>query len=209
MNLCEWSNGRCSSTGFIFWVSRVKTLSALCCMHTEVRFRWAEAGEPRRDRILRPSGSQAELWPRLARRRHANGRVQTGSSVFRQKQRCKTGNKKHCFSSLHKQLSATFNSRGLHCFQVGLHSIQALRWCTMGSHAMRCSWGTFACPRPTLMPLTVTTLLSLTHSEGKTSRCRVCLFFTFTLHKSTQIYFSSVAFLVYKQCSSWYCSRWN
>lgn len=97
MNLCEWSNGRCSSTGFIFWVSRVKTLSALCCMHTEVRFRWAEAGEPRRDRILRPSGSQAELWPRLARRRHANGRVQTGSSVFRQKQRCKTGGKNTVF----------------------------------------------------------------------------------------------------------------
>lgn len=80
--------------------------------------------------------------------------------------------KKRCFSSLYEQLSAAFNPRGLYCFQVGLHSIQALRWCTMGSHATRCSWGTFACPRPTLMPLTVTTLLSLTHSEGKTSWCR-------------------------------------
>lgn len=195
-------------SAFIFWVSQVKTLSALCYMHTEVWFRWAEAGEPRRDRILRPSGSQADLWPRLARRWHVNGRMQTWSSIFRQKQRCKTW-KKHCFSRWYKQLSATFNSRGLYCFQVGLHSIQALRWCTMGSHAMRCSWGTFACPRPTLMPLTVTTLLSLTHSEGKTSWCRFYLFFTFTLHKSTKIYFSSVGFLVYKQYSSWYCSRWN
>lgn len=60
---------------------------------TEVWFRWTEVGEPRRNCILWTGRSQADLWPWLARWWPANSRMQTGSSIFRQKQRWKPATK--------------------------------------------------------------------------------------------------------------------
>lgn len=97
---------------------------------TEVWFRWTEVGEPRRNCILWPGRSQADLWPWFTRWWPANSWMQTGSSIFRQKQRWKaaTKAKKEAFTLTFRRFYWTFFG----FIQTAVWAINVLHFCFSG-----------------------------------------------------------------------------
>ena len=71
----------------IGWVSSVTTFSPVVDWFTELWFWRSEVSGPWGQCVLRPGRPQTHLWPRLARRRPVNGRVQIWSPLLCEKQR--------------------------------------------------------------------------------------------------------------------------